>query len=632
MARALAVGVFSFLIAARAHAADTGQFQLLLAAPDPVLAGEKVTFQTIAVNKGTAIWRAKKFYLQAEIYDDNRTYLARTERFRGATDVNPGQSVLANLSFELPVNYAGRYHYRVFLMNNEQRVLESDYLSFQVRERPVVPSAPPPMAIGGNVILSYRNQTGPDPYVGNISLNMIGRVNDKSFLFNAYTFHDPKDSLDFYTVLLNYYGPDSTLGLGDVSPSFSPLSVSGQGMRGGQLEVKKQLGGVGVEIQAVGGRTATSEEGNATTDGVFRRMLYGGKAEFLLPGRLSVFTNYMTSADADDSLDVPGPTLAPVSDRVAGGGMTWEFLPRVKLTGEFQSSSFKSNTLSTAAAVTDDAWRTSLAVEREKFTFNGYVQRTGTDFVNLGAPNVPKDRFTYDAGATYMPWSWLNLYSSFNQYRDNLKNNTALVTTTQRIMSNGVSFSLPSQTGFNLGYSVNSAVGDPRTAQDNETVTTSLGVTQGWRGQSLALSYQSSDFMDKTKTTNDLITTTLGTALNLSFGGRVSSSLGATMSSTEDQIDSSTQETQSFSASLNVEIVKNKLLSQVWGAMTATEDNDTVNRADRQTQNANIEFTWQVKPSTALTLGAFRNATTDAIIPANDLSSNGANARVSYSF
>jgi hypothetical protein len=627
--RVLAVGVFLFQLAPRpALAADTGQFQVLIAAPDPVVAGERVQFQVIAVNQGTEVWRARRLYLEAEVYDAGRQYAAKTERFRATADVAPGESVVANIPFEVPVTYGGRHFYRVFLVHNDQRIIESDYRPFQVRERPIVPPRPPAVALGGNIVASYKNDTGPTPYVGNLSVNMVGRAKDRSFLFNAYTFHDPEDPIDVYTVLFNYYGPVVTAGLGDVSPTFSPLSVYGQGMRGALWESKTGLWG----LTLVGARTANSQDGTATTDGVFRRMLYGAKNEFYLPGRLTVRANYVNSMDVEDSVDTAGPTLAPVDDRVAGGGLTWEAVPGLKIEGDYQSSSFEANKLSTAPAVTDSAWRGAIGMDYSKFSFNGYVQRTGTDFVSLGAPNATRDRFTYDAGLSVYPANWMSFYGSFNRYNDNLEDNPALVTTTQQIMNSGVSFNLPTMTGLSLGYSVNTAVGEPRTAQDNETLTTSVGLSQSWKGQSVSVTLQNSEFEDKTNTTSDLKTDTIGSALNLSFGRRASSSLGATLSNTDDQIDGSTQETQSFSASLNAELRKDRLYGQLWGTLTATEDDDLVNRTDRRDTSLNLEFTCQLKPSLALTVGAYRNQTTDAVTPANDVTANGGNTRISYSF
>ncbi|HOW28099.1 MAG TPA: hypothetical protein PK876_06330 [Elusimicrobiota bacterium] len=628
----VAGGFLLGFLAVPSRAADTGQFQLVIAAPDPVMAGERVQFQSIAVNKGTAVWRAKRYYLQAEVYTSDKIYLGRTERFKGTKDIRPGESLLTTLSFEVPPNYVDKYLYKVFVVHDETRVLESDFQPFQVKERPIIPPKPPAMALGGNVIASYKNATGAEEFAGNVSVNLVGRAKERTFLFNTYTTHDPNDSIDFYTILLNYYGPWVTAGLGDVSPSFSALSLYGQGMRGALGETKAHLGNVGWNISAVGARVAAAEEGSSTSDGIYRRLLMGGKSEFLLPGRLAVSLNYVNAYDVDSSLQVSGPTVKPVDDKVMGGGFTWEIFPRVKIGGEYQGSSYQENKLSTVTAVTDSAWRTFVGYEGEKLNINGYVQRTGPDFVALGAPNATKDRMTYDAGLSLTPVGWFNVYGSFNSYSDNLRDDPSVVTTTQQIMSSGISFNLPTQTGLNLGYSVNTAVGDPRTAQDNETLTSSVGLSQTLWGQTVSLSYQSSEFTDKTLQTNDLLTNTLGSSLNLALGGRVSSSIGVTTSSTEDQVDASVQDVQSVSISVNYEMIKNKFYSQIWGTMNSTTDNDLVNKADNQTTSANLEFTVQATANTVLTLGGYQNKTKDVITPTNDTTSNGMNMRVSYSF
>jgi hypothetical protein len=122
-----ALWVLSVLPVGSVHAADTGSFLFLNAAPFPVVAGETVRFQAVAVNQGTEIWDAQKTYLQAEVYDKDKKYKGKTERLRPPADTTPGRTLTADLDFRVPVNYSGDYFFRVFLVHDDRRVIESDH-------------------------------------------------------------------------------------------------------------------------------------------------------------------------------------------------------------------------------------------------------------------------------------------------------------------------------------------------------------------------------------------------------------------------------------------------------------------------------------------------------------------------
>jgi hypothetical protein len=489
------------------------------------------------------------------------------------------------------------------------------------------------VTLGGSVTTGYKNDNGPGDYTGDTSVNLSGKAWEKPFDFSANAFHERNDAVDVQSVLFNYYGDRADVGLGDVSPSFSPLSVSGSGMRGGLAKSKElKLGAVGWEIGAVGARTAEAQEGTATTDGVFRRMLYGAQSSFQFPGQVTVRGNYVQVADVQDSVDVAGPTLAPVENRAFGGGAAWEGLGGLKVEGDYQYSSFKANEKSTVPAATDGAWRTTVGYTQSKWSATTYVERTGTNFTSLAAPGVTGDRLTYDVNLSLNPLNWLSLTNSYNQFRDDLNDDPAKVATTQRATNNSATFTLPTQTSLNTGISVNTSVGSPQATQDNRTVTFTFGLSQGWKGQSLSVNAQTSKFEDNTSAGNDLRTDTYSNTLSLTLGARVSSSLGATFTRTDDLKDASVQESRSLSASFNLELMKEKLFAQAFGSRTNSEDNDSAGASKRWDTSFNLEFTWKATPSLSATVGGFENTSTDKVAPSNDSTLDGINLKLAYSF
>jgi len=58
-------------------AAPSGNIQLLLAAPDPATAGDKILFQIIALNTGAEIWKNSQYFFEVEIYDANKNYIIK---------------------------------------------------------------------------------------------------------------------------------------------------------------------------------------------------------------------------------------------------------------------------------------------------------------------------------------------------------------------------------------------------------------------------------------------------------------------------------------------------------------------------------------------------------------------------
>ena len=168
----------AFAGAGTLFAQDLGRFQLVVAAPDPVVASEDITFQVIAINVGTEQWLSNQYYLEAEIYDSQKKYLIQTSRFKGPNTIDPGGTGLFYIPFNVPSNYVGTYFYKVYLVYKEQRIIESEYSSFGVVPLPVAPQKPSGFKMGGNAVLSYRQSSRYEwkDYTGNFSLNLVGQM------------------------------------------------------------------------------------------------------------------------------------------------------------------------------------------------------------------------------------------------------------------------------------------------------------------------------------------------------------------------------------------------------------------------------------------------------------------------
>src|SRR6185295_2491794 len=102
-----------------AYAADTGQFLFTNAQPLPVAAGGTLFLSGLAVNQGNEAWEADKTYGIVEIYDDKRSYIASTDRFKPAAATPAGGNLQVDLKFAVPSLFKGNYSFRVFIVHNE---------------------------------------------------------------------------------------------------------------------------------------------------------------------------------------------------------------------------------------------------------------------------------------------------------------------------------------------------------------------------------------------------------------------------------------------------------------------------------------------------------------------------------
>lgn len=622
-----------------ALAADTGQFLFTNAEPLPVAAGGTVFFRSLAVNSGNVTWAAAKTYFLVEIYDKDRRYIAATDRVKALADVAPGGNVRADLTFNVPVLYSGDYSFRTHIVHNEQRIVQSDYKTFTVTPQAGPPPGkgpsprPRPITVGGNVVVSYRNDDGPNDWQADTSVNLSGRLGERPYEFSANTIHDQHDSLAVRTVLFNYHGAYADIGAGDVSPNFSPLSVSGAGVRGGLIKSREiGLGPVKWVIEAVGARLSKASEGTASSNGTFERMMYGTQSSFLFPHALTVRANYVQVDDLQSSIDTPGPSLTPVHNTAEGGGLTWKPAESLNVDGDWQHSSFEADKTSTAAAVTDSAWRVGAGYTRPRWALTGSVSRNGSKFVNLAAPGVSKDRFTYDSGLMLRPWDWITLNNTFSQFRDNLGDDPAKTTSHTRSLGSNAALSFPTRTRLTVGYTFNRSFGSPRSTQDNKTAGESAGLHQAWDGGSLDLNYQRSLFTDITGAAHNLLTNTYSASWNWEMGKYLATTLGEVLNDTHDQFDGSSLRTRTLSASFNGTLDPDKLFLRGSASITDTSDSDAFTKAEKQATNFNLEATWKPTMSLSLTAGGYTTVSDDALTPANDTSIRGVTLRVGYSF
>lgn len=636
--RQLGLGIIALglLVAApgRARAADSASLQFTVPAPNPVPAGDRVLFQALAVNTGAQGWAAGSYFWVAEIYDLEEKFLARTDQVSPAEAVASGGVSSISLPFRVPETMVGRRLYRVFLIKDTRTLVESELVPFEVLQKPI-PPAPEEVdyRVEGNVTVAYKNssRTKWDSHSGATTLNLVGKVKESSYLFNAYILHETGDFFDPFIILGTYYAPWGTVYAGDVSPTLSQLSVDGQGMRGGMLEQRKGRH----EWAVLGGQTVESQPGNATTNGRFARTLYAAKYAASL-GKLKSTINYFLSADEQGSLssnpkdsNFRGPSLVPEKNSGYGVALSYEPLRKLSFLADLQRNTFHADSAKTGKQ--DTAYKLEARMDRSLWKAKAYVQRAGTEFVAFGAPATVGDRITFAGNLNLYPASWYSLTIGGNQYRDNLKSDPAFVTTTQRVINAANAFQFRSGTSLNLGLSLNAAKGQPSTALENQTTTAGFGVSQSFGKHNASLSGQVSQFRDKNNLAHDLDTNTVSLATTFALPRSASAAFGVSNSETKDKDDGSKRSSLSVSPSYSKRM-RRDLVGQLWGTYTKTKSTSPSFPSDLASLSANTEATWSKSRQLSLTLGLGYNKNDDKVRTSESFNEAVVSTRISYSF
>lgn len=616
-----------------------GRIQLSIPSPEPSKAGETVTFQTIIVNQGTEIWKKDEYWIEIEMYDADKKYIAKLERMKGKTSINPAESIITYADFEIPSTYGGEYFYKVFLSLNGNRIAQSeDYHRFNViAAAPLAPKDT--LKVSGNLTLAFRNtdKYGWNNYIGNISLNAVAQAWGTPSLLNIYTFHTPESTSTaknrdrLYNILFSNYGASYSLYLGDVMPSFSNLGLYGCGMRG--VYLNKTFDAASVE--AVGSQITEAKEGTADISGAYQRVLTGCRVKFNPSDRLSLGANLLSGNDNKDSILQPGPGVTPAKDSVYGPTVNYRFGIPLELDCELMFSEYAADTGSPVNS-RDSAYRTELKYNSPGVNSRLQLQEVKPQFCSFGAPGTQNDRRSVDFNTSFYPNKQFEFGLGYNRWNNNLDGAADKLTTTQQIYRTNLAYRLsetgPSSVYFAFLY--NEAAADTRAAQDNFTQTVSLGFNSMLGRALFSVNLQQVGFTDSTEVSSDLMTNTLGVFINSPLSGSASLGMGMNFTGTNNLSKQFLTGMNSVSANITCDLLPGRLTSQFWTTYNSQSNNaaDAADRADRNSLNLNLEFSLRVRSSLNLIAGIIYNSEKDIITPANDLVENGFSTRMTYSF
>ncbi|HBB67574.1 MAG: hypothetical protein A2X28_02635 [Elusimicrobia bacterium GWA2_56_46] len=615
---------------------DSASLQFTVAAPDPVVAGENVKFQTLTVNTGATQWEKGSYYWVAEVYtieNEEPRFLAQTEPVTPAESVPPGGAGGVQLVFTVPDTFSGRrLLYRVILIKDGRRLLETDFKGFQVIEKKFTPPPPQDFRAGGDVSVTYKNSStgGWDNHQVITSANIVGKVKRASFLFNTYLVHTYSRPVTPTIVLLNLYAPWGNLSAGDIAPTLTPLSLDGQGMRGVSYERQKNRWA----FTGLVGRIVAPQEPTASFSGRFARYTGGGKAVYELRPNLKLSLDYVLSKDDAFSItiDTSANIMKPQQSVVSGASLEWKFLNAFTLNGEYQASAFKADLKSEAQAVRGTGYRQELKYRSGLVGLKAGLSRVDAKFASLASPSVIPDRLTYDAEAGVYPADWLSFSAAYNTYRDNLANDPGKTATTQTQTNLSNTLRLFGGSMLTTSMMTNTALGKPAGVQDNRTNTLNVSLMQPINVHTVNISAQTSDFKDNTRLSHDLSSTLFSLSGSFRVSPRLSLSSGMVNSVTKDKIDASSNKNNSFTGNITYGIPRRAMAVQLWATLSSNKNSSLVTPGDTSVMNLNLETVWLKSRSSKFTFGVGSSAKTDNRNSANNTSEITFLTRLNYSF
>ncbi len=395
------------------YSADIGEIQLAIATPDPVPAGEKVTYQIVIINRGSDKWLINELATELEIFDSEKKYLQKTGAVFNETEVPAGETTIVYVTQKVPTNYDGRYFFRIGLTYKNQKIAYSDYTPFQVTPVVVVPKVQPKIQFAGNTILSYKNSSlnNWDNSIGNISLNLLGSVYGQSLSFNMYTNHTKAQVFDLYNIIFNYYSSFLNLSIGDVMPDLSLLSLRSYGVRGLYLNTNVSI----FDFSTVAVNAVPEDK----SKGIYGRWFTGLGTKLNLLSNMNIGVSYIYSFDQNNP-DIVS-LKPPANNQVASILFAWNPRP-VTFNCEVAYSGFLADINEPKNLLLDPAMRAELGLDLNWFSFNANLQQTGPSYVALASPLIIEDRQSAEVNTKLSLWNWGRFSMMYTKYIDNFKN------------------------------------------------------------------------------------------------------------------------------------------------------------------------------------------------------------------
>ncbi|MEW6040926.1 MAG: hypothetical protein AB1633_05340 [Elusimicrobiota bacterium] len=628
---------------------NTGKFLTILPTPNPVNAGERITFKVSTLNQGTDSWQPMSYFLESEIFNVQKDYIGKTEQITGTQAVNTGEVVSLDVPYTIPAKFSGKYFFKVYLTRGGIRIAESELLEFNVigMQEKVTLWKPRWLDFSGQLTLSLRNTDRNNwrNFIGNASFNGTADILNSRTNFvldNFVTSRSTASETQFGNIenkvsnlLLKNTGENHVLAVGDVIPNFAQLALYGSGMRGLYFNLNRGR----TKSETVVLRAIEPKEPDSGSMGIYERWIWGLRIRQQILPRLDMGFNYIAGEDKSNSISVSTSNPNPQRGKVYGATLeykSFDFMGRWEISSEIMFNETQKNLfVSTDSAVTDFGYRFGINHSIKSNNMKVNFIETRPDFYSIGSRNIQNDRRMFDFSNELSITEKTDVNLGFNQWSNNISNVPGKLITTQRSYKTGFKYKpdkpLSEVTG-QYTYTMNSANDISRL--NNFTSNVQFLFAGEFNNRVWRVDLQQVYFIDETKIADNLLTRKITLNSNTLFATPLAADFGIGFIRTENLIKKFADLTYSYSAGTFWNAIPKKFSVQLWINHTLQSNDATLTswKTDYSRTDTITEFSFNLKRSLTLITGVILNFKNDYLSPQNNYTEKGALLKVIMNF
>ena len=448
-------------------AENSAVFRIVTTMPPSAQAGKEIIFVVKITNTGTESWASGEYSFFIKIYDADKNHLTETDKIRQFKDVDPSEVLTENITFDIPVEYSGSYHYRVSI-EFEKEVLFSHYFILKI-----LPFAPVPEVKKwtGSVQIGYQDSQAVEPTT-NMNLRAVNLLPEGRYLkFSTSGRSSPAVNPELSNFLVSYHSKKLDVSAGDFTTGLSELTLG----RSRGVKVESRLGRLSL-VGLVGSSQKT-----------FEGDLYGLRGSANLTDNFELAVNYVQGKKGQNS--------------IASLEAEFALSPEITLSGEYGWSSYEGDEIGLERK-RGNAFRIGASAYLEKLTLDGSYQRTGDNFFSVTNPAFlggQEEQEEHDVSLDYSFTDYINGTLYYNRYHENLSEEEDIFR--YSLADASLSFSLPKLPSLTLSYDIieNFSNGSSEVLIDDSTNTFTVGISYPIKKVRFSISHSTSDYKDRTE-------------------------------------------------------------------------------------------------------------------------------------
>ncbi len=505
-------------------AENSAMFRIITTIPAPAEAGKEIVFEVGITNTGIETWVSGEYSLFIKIYDANKNYLTETDKIRQFKDTAPGEVLTANISFDVPVDYSGTYHYSVGIEFEKEGLL-SHYFILKILLFVPVPEV---KKWTGNVQIGYQDAQAVESATS-LNLRVVNLLPQGSYLRLSTSGQstlttDPKLS----KFLMSYHSKKLDISAGDFTSALSPLTLN----RSTGVKLESRLGRISL-VGLVGSSQKT-----------FEGDLYGLRGSANLTDNLELATNYVQGNKGQNS--------------AASLEAEFTLSPEITLSGEYGWSSYEEEETESKTK-RGNAFRVGASVYSEKLSLDGSYERTGDNFFSVTNTTLLNGQEEYDVSLDYSFTDYINGMLYYNQYNEHLSEQGDIFR--YSLADASLSFSFPKLPSLTLSYDIfeNFSSDDSEVVINDTADTFTIGLSYPIKKVRLSVSHSRSDYKDRTEFPSQETTMSNTYGISAPWGRYLAFSVKYGTSDTKDVIALNTTKYRYVTLGVEYKIIPNRL-------------------------------------------------------------------------